>query len=125
MRRALLLAVAVWAGPAAAQQLPFGTEAVRAGTGAVLRGLDKISGDVVDLPLAVGETIAFGRLQVTLGECRYPVDNPSGNAYAWLVIRQAGVDEPAFDGWMVAASPALNALDHPRYDVWVMRCATS
>jgi len=25
---------------------------------------------------------------------------------------------------MIASSPALNALDHPRYDVWVMRCTT-
>jgi hypothetical protein len=26
---------------------------------------------------------------------------------------------------MVASSPALSALDHPRYDVWVMRCSSS
>ncbi len=110
---------------ALAQTMPFGTEAVTVGTGAVLRGLDKHSGDVVDLPLSVGETIGFGRLQITLGECRYPTDNPSGNAYAWLVIREGGEDAPAFDGWMIASSPALNALDHPRYDVWVMRCTAS
>ena len=30
-----------------------------------------------------------------------------------------------FAGWMIADSPALNALDHPRYDVWVLRCITS
>lgn len=23
---------------------------------------------------------------------------------------------------MTASSPALSALDHPRYDVWVLRC---
>ncbi|MGB0800115.1 MAG: DUF2155 domain-containing protein, partial [Planktomarina sp.] len=28
-------------------------------------------------------------------------------------------------GWMVASSPALNALEHPRYDIWVLRCKTS
>ena len=125
MIRAALLALAAVGGAAAAQETPFGTEAVRPGQGAVLRGLDKLSGDVVDMTLEVGETVAFGRLHVALGECRHPADNPAGNAYAWLVIRNAGEDAPLFDGWMVASSPALNALDHPRYDVWVMRCTTS
>lgn len=117
--RALVLTALLAAAPAAAQ------EAVSSAPGAVLRGLDKLTGDVSDQPARVGETVGFGRLQITLGDCRYPRDNPSGNAYAYLVIRDAGAEQPVFDGWMVAASPALNALDHPRYDVWVMRCATS
>ncbi|PZX19768.1 hypothetical protein LX81_00229 [Palleronia aestuarii] len=92
--------------------------------GAVLRGLDKMTGAVRDLSVEVGETTALGRLQVTLGECRYPENNPAGNAFAYLVIRETGVDQPTFAGWMIAASPALNALEHPRYDLWVMRCST-
>lgn len=91
---------------------------------AVLRGLDKLTGNVGDVEVAVGETTEVGRLQVTLGECRYPVTNPNGNAYAYLVIREPGAQEPSFAGWMIAASPALNALEHPRYDIWVMRCRT-
>ena len=104
--------------PATAQQ------AVTAPKGAMLRAMDKVSGDVVDFDLTPGQTKQLGRIQVTLGECRYPSDNPTGNAFAWLVIRNAGVESPSFTGWMVAASPALNALDHPRYDVWVLRCIT-
>jgi hypothetical protein len=94
---------------------------VSAGSGAVLRGLDKIDGRVADIDVGVGDTVEFGRLEITLGECRYPSRNPAGNAFAWLVIEQDG--ERLFDGWMVASSPALNALDHPRYDVWVIACA--
>ncbi|MDA9980314.1 DUF2155 domain-containing protein, partial [Yoonia sp.] len=30
-----------------------------------------------------------------------------------------------FAGWMLASAPALNAMDHPRYDVWALRCITS
>jgi hypothetical protein len=29
-----------------------------------------------------------------------------------------------FAGWMFASSPALNALEHPVYDVWVIDCKT-
>ena len=27
-----------------------------------------------------------------------------------------------FNGWMFASSPALSALEHPVYDVWVLDC---
>lgn len=97
-------------------------QAVDGAAGAVLRGLDKVSGEVRDLDLAVGETAQLGRLSVSLGECRYPAQNPAGDAYAWVEIEAEGRSDPAFQGWMVASSPALSALDHPRYDVWVIRC---
>ena len=94
-------------------------------TGVRLKGLDKVSGDVSDLELSVGESATVGRIEVTLGECRYPEDNPTGEGYAWLTIRDPSRDALLFDGWMSASSPALNALDHPRYDVWVIRCTTA
>ena len=93
--------------------------------GARLKGLDKVSGEVTDLDLAKGETKPVGRVEVTLAECRYPEDNIAGEGYAWLTIRDPSRDLVLFDGWMVASSPALNALDHPRYDIWVIRCTTA
>jgi hypothetical protein len=27
-----------------------------------------------------------------------------------------------FSGWMFAQSPALSALEHPVYDIWVVDC---
>jgi hypothetical protein len=98
---------------------------VASSPGALLRGLDKVSGTVTDLDLSVGETVQMGRLAVTLEDCRYPVNDPAGDAYALLLIQAEGMSGPAFEGWMIASSPALSALDHPRYDVWVMRCRTS
>ena len=99
-------------------------EDVRAlsGDGVSLKGLDKVSGEVADLDVKIGETVPIGRLEVTVGDCRYPEDNPTGEGFAWLTIRDSGRDTVVFEGWMVASSPALNALDHPRYDVWVIRC---
>ncbi len=93
--------------------------------GALLRGLDRVSGALTDLRISNGEIVRLGSLDVTLGECRYPVDNPSGDAYAYLVIRDDSGSAPLFEGWMIASSPALNAMDHRRYDVWVLRCIIS
>ena len=89
---------------------------------AQLRGLDKLSGQAVDLQATTLESVAFGSLDITMNDCRYPLNNPSGDAYAHLTILARGSDTPVFDGWMVASSPALVALDHPRYDVWLIRC---
>ncbi len=103
----------------------FAQESVNTGAGAVLRALDKLNAKVSDIQLLNGERATMGLIEVTLNECRYPKGNPSGDAYAFVTIREAGVAEPVYRGWMVASSPALNPLDHPRYDVWVMRCTTS
>lgn len=95
------------------------------GTGAILRGLDKFSGTSVDIEINAGEIAAFGRLNITLMECRYPAGNKSGNAYAALEISENGKIGTVFSGWMIASAPALSAMDHARYDVWVIRCTTS
>lgn len=130
MRAGVLLALLLAAAP-----LPHGTLAqdeaappaagVTTAPGAVLRALDKISGSTRDLELAAGESVNFGRLTITLTECRNPADNPAADAFAHLVIRDAHQLDPVFRGWMIASSPALNALDHPRFDVWVIRCTSS
>ena len=100
-------------------------EQVTAASGAVLRGLDKINGQTVDLEIATGRTADFGTLKITLGDCRYPVGNPAGNAYAAMEVTETGHEGTVFSGWMIASSPALSAMDHPRYDIWVLRCITS
>ena len=125
-RAAFAVALCLLPWTAAAQEDPAAQEkAVSAGSGAVLRTLDRIEGQTRDIELRAGESARLDRMQVRLRECRYPTDNPSGEAYAYLTIREDAGTEPVFSGWLVASSPALNPLDHPRYDVWVLRCTTS
>ncbi len=99
-------------------------EKVAQGTGAILRGLDKVDGNIMDMTLPDGETTEMGRLSVELQECRYPADDSAADAYALMTIRDTASSKVLFSGWMLASSPALNALEHPRYDVWVIRCKT-
>lgn len=91
-------------------------------TGARLRLLDKLTGEITDITLANGASQTVARLTVQVDACRYPADNPTAEAYAHLTIHDIAATEPVFKGWMVASSPGLSALDHPRYDVWVLRC---
>ncbi len=87
-----------------------------------LRALDKMLGQPTDIELSMGQTVVFGRIAIRAIECRFPAADPEGDAFAHLeVLDLEGVT--LFDGWMIASSPALNALEHARYDVWVLGCA--
>ncbi|MEM8824062.1 MAG: DUF2155 domain-containing protein [Pseudomonadota bacterium] len=116
----LLLALCLAASAASSQ-----VAQTSIGDGAVLRTLDRVSGEVIDVEMSSGQTMAYGPLQVTLHECRYPSGNPSVDAFGLLQVVDARAVRELFAGWMVASSPALNALEHPRYDVWLLRCITS
>ena len=89
---------------------------------AVMRGLDKLAGASEDIILSTGETSTFGPLTIVMHDCRYPKGNPNGDAFVSLTILDTLTNKPSFEGWMIASSPALNAMDHPRYDVWAIRC---
>lgn len=118
MIRKLLLTLCVVAFPAAAQQA---SEAA----GAQVRGVDKITGEIYDMRIKSGETVLLDQINITLNSCRYPLGNPAGDAFAFLDVTDVTKGESLFSGWMIASSPALSAMEHPRYDIWVIRCTTS
>lgn len=104
--------------PSAAEALPDGPQ-----PGALLRGLDTFSGHVADFVVGVGGRGQFERLIVTVEACH--VVDGGVDAYAFVTIADdKAPDQVIFRGWMVASSPALSALDHPRYDVWLQSCST-
>ncbi len=91
----------------------------------VLRALDKITARITEFELAIGEELRFGTLALTARYCRTrpPIEPPETFAYLEIDdLKRGGVREKVFQGWMVASSPALNALEHPVYDVWVINC---
>lgn len=93
-----------------------------AGTLASMRGLDKVSGAVSDLDIPVGGTAILGRLRISVSDCRYPTENPASEGFVFVTIDDNIDNERLFTGWMIASSPALNPLDHARYDVWALGC---
>ena len=111
----LAICIALCAPMAAAQT-------VEEAPGAKLRLLDKITGALTDMDLSNGQSQTVGRLTVQMDACRYDPENPAAEAFAHLTVLDSAKPDPVFNGWMTASSPALSALDHPRYDVWVLRC---
>ncbi|MEN8893936.1 MAG: DUF2155 domain-containing protein [Planktotalea arctica] len=102
-----------------------GQQAVLSGSGADIRVLDTVSGQSTNYTLASGASLQIGQLTVALRACRYPEGAPSNDAFAFFDISETETAAAIFNGWMVASSPALNAMEHSRYDVWVLRCKIS
>ena len=98
---------------------------VAGGVGGELRILDKLTGAVTDLSLQPGDVALVGLLSVSLVECRYTIDTQACVAFIYIEILDRKENQALFAGWLLASAPALNAMDHPRYDVWALRCITS
>jgi len=92
---------------------------------AVLRGVDKITGRVRDIEIETGRTAEFGTLQIVVRTCykRPPEETPEVTAFLEITdIPPEQEPREIFTGWMFASSPALSALEHAVYDVWVIDC---
>lgn len=92
---------------------------------AILQGLDKVTARVSTINAPLGDTVKFGALEIIVRACdKRPPEEPPESA-AFLDVWEVRPGEPAvsnFRGWMFASSPALSALEHPVYDVWVLDC---
>ncbi len=91
---------------------------------AKMRALDKFSGLTTDFEVAVGGATQYARLVVTVRACRSLDDGADAAAYV-EIVDDRNRSAFAFAGWMVASIPAVSALDHPRYDVWVLACSAA
>ncbi len=96
---------------------------------AVLQGLDKVTARVSPLRAPIGVPTYFGTLEIVARACRETPPTEPPESAAFLEIRElppaSEPDAPPtdlFSGWMFASSPAVSALEHPVYDVWVTGC---
>ena len=107
--------------------LMLATGAAAADEAAILQGLDKVTARISTIEAPLGDTVGFGTLRIVAHAChkRPPEEPPESSAFLVIVDLKPGQDpEPLFTGWMFASSPALSALEHPVYDVWVIDCST-
>lgn len=124
------------------------------GVAVTLRAIDRLRGEVLTIEAEVGAATEVWRLEVFVRACyrrtaerapessaflqildtKYvtPVESLASQAFPvspflTAVTRSARpryVDPLVFSGWMFASSPALSAMEHARYDVWLVSCNT-
>ncbi|MBL41130.1 MAG: glycosyl hydrolase family 5 [Rhodospirillaceae bacterium] len=92
---------------------------------AVLRGLDKVTARISTFEAQKNKHIRFGTLRILVRYCdkRPPEETPETSVFLEVIdLRTGGKPRRVFTGWMFASSPAISALEHPTYDVWVIDC---
>jgi hypothetical protein len=102
-----------------------------AAAGAVLRGLDKISGQARDFTAPIGKVTKFGTLEITVRACQKAAAEETPEVSVYIEVVDVPVPrtkddsperKPIKSGWIFASNPARNALEHPTYDVWAIDC---
>lgn len=90
-----------------------------------LRALDKVTARSQTFEARVGKVLQFGSIFIKARACRKtaPIEKPEAASFLQIWDYNTA-DKPqwAFSGWMFASSPALSAMEHPIYDVWVLDC---
>ena len=90
----------------------------------VLQGLDKITGRLNTMTVNVGEKTSFGALDIYVRVCygKPTEETPENSTFLDIVEKKEEGQLKLFSGWMFSSSPALSAMDHPVYDIWVLKC---
>ncbi|WP_298742718.1 DUF2155 domain-containing protein [uncultured Brevundimonas sp.] len=99
---------------------------------AVVEAVDKITAERMRFEVEVGgRPVRFHKTLIfTARACEVSApDELIGDSIAYLEvsIQPRGVLQPSdprqiFRGWMFASAPAVNGLQHPIYDAWVVGC---
>ncbi len=92
---------------------------------AKLQAMDKITGRVSVIEAPVNTIVRFGSFSIVVRSCktRPPEETPDNFAFVDVVdTNQKNEEQNIFKGWMFSSSPALNAVEHPIYDVWLLQC---
>ena len=98
------------------------------GDSALLQGLDKVTARISSITAPLNEAVRFGTLEIIVHRCHKRPPEETPESAALLEIHDVKPGERRvllFKGWMFASSPALSALEHPVYDIWVKDCLNS
>ncbi len=105
--------------------VPVQADEIKART-ARLGWLDKVTAKVGESTVAVGDgDLDLGSLSIIVRACirRVPPDDPESAAFLDITeLTDGEAPKEVFRGWMFASSPALSAMEHGVYDVWVLEC---
>lgn len=100
----------------------------------ILQTLDKVTARTHTVTVPVGKPTAVGPLFIDVKSCQKtpPTETPESAVFMqiWEAKPKSQQKDSTkqesqwvFSGWMFASSPALSAMNHPIYDVWLKECS--
>lgn len=92
---------------------------------AQMQAMDKITGRVSKIEVPVGGEVKFGSLSIVVRSCKARPEEETPDNFAFADITDKTLQGDVvniFRGWMISSSPATYAVEHPIYDVWLLKC---
>lgn len=86
---------------------------------AVVRIMNKAAGKTQTVTIPVGRTSSFEKLTMTVRTCKQSDPFQAEDFFMFIEISQ---QDQIFSGWMRRNEPGHNPLQHPDYDVWLVKC---
>ncbi len=88
---------------------------------AVVRVMNKDAGKVYEVKIPVGDEAQFEKLFVNVRACMQ--SDPFDAEDFWGFFEISEMDKGRiFSNWMSRNEPGQNPLQHPDYDVWLVKC---
>ena len=93
-------------------------------TSVLLRSVDKVTGRTSTFEIEIGVPTALNGLQITAQRClkKPPEETPENAAFLTIEEDKDQSYHLIFNGWMFSSNPAISAMDHPVFDIWVLDC---
>ena len=95
------------------------------GYAVTLQVLDKVTSQIENIEVYIGEYVKFGSLTIKIYLCkkRPPEEVPED----FVLLKIEDDSNPinskiVYQGWMISSSPSVTPFEHPTYDVWVKDC---
>lgn len=90
-----------------------------------MQAMDKITGRVSEIDIPVNGKMDFGSFSVVVRSCQTRSAEEIPDNFAFVDVADmdlSGKQSNIFKGWMISSSPATSAVEHPIYDVWLIKC---
>ncbi len=104
----------------------FGKNSKTTVTGqALIRASNKVTTKSSKLTLRAKQFVKYGNIRIKLHDCWEGVTEDKIEHAALLEVIEQEPEEKTktiFQGWMFASSPGLSALEHPIYDIVILKC---
>lgn len=88
---------------------------------AVLRVMNKDAGKVQQINIPVGQEVQFEKIFINVRNCKQSDPFQAEDFFAFLEISEQDKGK-IFSNWMSRNEPGQNPLQHPDYDVWLVKC---
>lgn len=90
-----------------------------------MQALDKVTGQMSVIDVPVNGEVKFWSFSIVVRSCQTTPPEETPENYAFVDVADTNREGQTFNifkGWMVSSSPSLNSVEHPIYDVWLLKC---